>query len=91
VRRCNLSDADFLHWEPGNPRTLLSVAAQMGSTAIVRLILTRAPNTPVDGVDVTRATALHAAAQWHHVDTIRLLAAEHGGGTTCCKINSIKF
>jgi hypothetical protein len=58
----DLSAPDFRHWEPGNPRCLLSVATQMGSTEIVRVILERAPNTPVDFVDAAGAGT--AMPQW---------------------------
>ena len=52
------------------------VAAFHGHTEIVRMILERAPNTPVDDVDDAHgATALLAAAQYHHADILRLLAA----------------
>jgi hypothetical protein len=55
-------------------RTPLMVAAAFGHTEIVRMLLERAPNTPVDYVDANGGTALAATAQFHHADILRLLA-----------------
>ena len=55
--------------------TPLIAAAMGGHTDIVRMILERAPNTPVDDAVATRATALMGSALYHHADIIRLLAA----------------
>jgi len=48
--------------------TPLIVAAWCGHTEIVRMLLERAPNTAVDYANALGATALLAAAQYHHAD-----------------------
>ena len=45
-----------------------------GHTEIVRLILERATNTPVDHVRTLGTTALMGSALYHHAGTLRLLA-----------------
>ena len=54
--------------------TPLMVAAALGHTDIVRMILQRARNTPVDYANARGFTAQIMAAQYHHVDIVRLLA-----------------
>ena len=75
----NLSGPSFQ--APDTNSTPLIVAAWCGHIDIVRMLLTRAPNTTVDYVDASRHgatsvgfTALAVAAQFHHADVIRLLA-----------------
>ena len=53
------------------------MAALHGHTAIVRMILERAPNTAADVVCAYGVTALLLGAQYHHAEIIRLLA-DHG-------------
>jgi hypothetical protein len=50
------------------------MAASLGHTAIVRMILDLAPNTAVDHACALSFTALKAAALYHHADVIRVLA-----------------
>jgi ankyrin repeat protein len=70
----NLSGPRFQHPDPTSKSTPLIEAAFGGHTAIVRMLLERAPNTTVDYVAVHGATALIAAAQYHRADVVRLLA-----------------
>jgi ankyrin repeat protein len=71
----DLSGAPFQHPNPNEKGTPLMVAAQYGHTGIVRIILERAPNTAVDYANATFATALTAAAEFHHFGILPLLAA----------------
>jgi ankyrin repeat protein len=68
----NLSGPHFQH--PVTKNTPLIAAAVRGYTEIVRLILERAPITPVDHARANDTTALCMAADFHHVDTLQLLA-----------------
>jgi hypothetical protein len=68
----NLSGPAFQ--EPISKSTPLKVAAEGGHIEIVRMILERAPNTPVDHTGAICGTALCMAALFHHADTLRLLA-----------------
>jgi len=72
----NLSAARFQ--DPSFKSTPLIKAAVRGHVEIVRMILERALDTDVDYKDEDGATALLAAAQYHHVHILRLLA-DHGG------------
>jgi len=72
----NLSAARFQ--DPDFKSMPLIKAAVRGHIEIVRMILERALDTDVDYEDDDGGTALMAAAQYHHVDVLRLLA-DHGG------------
>jgi len=70
----NLSGPEFQHPDPTSKTTPLLVAAALGHTDIVRMLLARAPKTAVDYVDAQGATAMIMTSQYHHADNIPLLA-----------------
>jgi ankyrin repeat protein len=76
----NLSGPRFQ--SAANKSTPLMVAATLGQTDIVRIILDLAPNTTVDVADERGDTAPIMAARLHHTDIVRLLAG-HGANVNC--------
>jgi ankyrin repeat protein len=70
--RVNLSGPAFQC--PEQKTTPLLVAAMHGHTAIVKMILERAPDTTVDCIDADGDTPLLMASQFLHADNVQLLA-----------------